>query len=261
MTKALVTVSLGAFFCGLAHRQTATESPSFEVASVKVSTPEERYSDKDSKGRFTLTACPLVPLIARAYGVANDKVSGPGWIDTGGYDIVATYDPETTSGERFWLMMQNLLVERFKLAVHREQNPTAVYALVVDKKGPKLKASLADSAVEDKCSVQGRKMTCVNQNSTMELLARNLRRWLPMNWLALPVVDQTGLKGGYDFTLTWTMTDRAPDGGGISAEAVEPGGIDLFDAIRDQLGLKVEQRKLPVDRIVIDHIERVPTAN
>jgi uncharacterized protein (TIGR03435 family) len=260
MAKALVTVSLGAFFCALAHGQAATESRSFEVASVKVSTPEERYSDKVSPGRLTLIACPLTPLIARAYGVANDKVSGPGWIDTEGYDIAAKYPPDTNE-QRLWLMMQNLLVERFKLAVHREHNPMAVYALVVDKKGPKLKASPADSPTKDTCSMQGRKVTCVSQNSTIDLLARNLRRWLPGNWLALPVVDQTELKGAYDFTLTWTMTDRAPDAGGVSAEAVEPGGIDLFDAIRDQLGLKVEQRKMPVDRIVIDHIERIPTAN
>jgi uncharacterized protein (TIGR03435 family) len=57
------------------------------------------------------------------------------------------------------------------------------------------------------------------------------------------------------------MTNRSPDAGGMAAEAVEPGGVDLFDAIRDQLGLKVEKRKLTIDRIVIDHIEKVPTAN
>jgi uncharacterized protein (TIGR03435 family) len=109
--------------------------------------------------------------------------------------------------------------------------------------------------------MQVRKVTCVSQNSTIDLLAQNLRRWLPGDWLDLPVVDQTGLKGGYDFSLTWTMTDRSPSAGGVAAEAVEPGGVDLFDAIQEQLGLKVEQRKLPVDRIVVDRIERVPTAN
>jgi len=260
MRKAFAIAGFGALLCVHAYGQEAAAAPSFEVASVKVSTPEERYSDKDSVGRFTLIACPLGPLIAKAYGVANDKVVGPAWLDTDGFDIVAKYPPDT-SGEDFWLMMRNLLVERFKLAVHREQNPAPVYALVVDKKGPKLKASPADSPVKDTCSVQGRKLTCLNQNSTMDLLARNLRRWLRMDWLDLPMVDQTGLKGGYDFSLTWTMTNRSPDAGGMAAEAVEPGGVDLFDAIRDQLGLKVEKRKLTIDRIVIDHIEKVPTAN
>jgi uncharacterized protein (TIGR03435 family) len=260
MIKALAIVGFGAFFCVRAYSQADTTSASFEVASVKVSTPEDSYSDKDSPGRFTLTACPLGPLIAHAYGVANDKVTGPAWLDTNGYDIAVKYPPDTTD-EHLWLMMQNLLIERFKLAVHREQNPAPVYALVVDKKGPELKASPADSPVKDTCSMQGRKITCVSQNSTMDLLARNLRRWLPGDWLNLPVVDQTGLKGGYDFSLTWTVTNRAPDAGGVAADAVEPGGVDLFDAIRDQLGLKVEKRKLTIDRIVIDHIEKVPTAN
>ena len=194
MTKAFVIV-IGALSCVRAYSQADTTSPSFEVASVKVSTPEERYSDKESPGRFTLIACPLGPLIAHAYGVANDKVTGPAWLDTDGYDIAVKYPPDTT-GEHLWLMMQNLLVERFKLTVHREQKTAPVYALVADKKGPKLKASPADSPVKDTCSMQGRKVTCVSQNSTMDLLARNLRRWLPMDWLDLPVVDQTGLKGG-----------------------------------------------------------------
>ena len=260
MAKTFIIVSLGALFCGLTYGQDTAVGPSFEVASVKVSAPGEQFSDKSDNERITLIACPLKPLIARAYGVANDKVAAPGWLDTDGYDIVAKTAPDT-NGEHFWLMMRNLLAERFKLAVHREQKTLPVYALVLDKKGPKLKASPADTPVRDTCSMQVRKVTCVSQNSTIDLLAQNLRRWLPGDWLDLPVVDQTGLKGGYDFSLTWTMTDRSPSAGGVAAEAVEPGGVDLFDAIQEQLGLKVEQRKLPVDRIVVDRIERVPTAN
>jgi len=100
------------------------------------------------------------------------------------------------------------------------------------------------------------KSSIVATNCSMENLAQLLGGRMDR-----VVTDYTGLKGGYDFSLTWTMTNRSPDSGGTAAEAVEPGGVDLFDAIRDQLGLKVEKRKVTIDRIVIDHVEKVPAAN
>jgi uncharacterized protein (TIGR03435 family) len=88
----------------------------------------------------------------------------------------------------------------------------------------------------------------------MAEFAESIPHWLSQNWLSLPVVDQTGIQGVYDVSLTWTMT-RRPD------DTVEAPGLSLFDAIEEQLGLKLEQRKAPLDRIVVDRFERVPVAN
>jgi uncharacterized protein (TIGR03435 family) len=96
---------------------------------------------------------------------------------------------------------------------------------------------------------------------TMEDLARNFPRWVSMDWFDLPIVDQTGLHGAYDFSLTWTLTSRREDARAAASEAGEPGAVSLFDAVQDQLGLKLDQRKVPLDRVVIDHAERVPVDN
>jgi uncharacterized protein (TIGR03435 family) len=82
-------------------------------------------------------------------------------------------------------------------------------------------------------------------------LAKDLPRWGPRDWFDLPIVDQTGLDGVYDFSLTFTMTRNIDDAADVS----------LFDALQDQLGLKLERRKAPLDRIVVDRIERAPTEN
>jgi uncharacterized protein (TIGR03435 family) len=178
---------------------------------------------------------------------------GPDWLETEGYDIVAKFGPETT-GETLLLMMQNLLADRFRLAIHHEQKAVPVYALVVGKDGPRLREAPADSQIKSTCSRQGTQLTCQNQKTTMAQLAQNLPRWMPRDWFDLPVVDLTGLRDAYDFSLTWTLTSRRDD-------PVDPAAVDLFDAIQDQLGLKLEQRKTSVDRIVIDHIDRVPIQN
>jgi uncharacterized protein (TIGR03435 family) len=248
-------VAFGALCCDGILAQSTSGRPAFEVASVKVNTTGERPSADGKGDRLTLRNVPMRVIVALAYQVPNDRISGPAWIDSDGYDIVAKPEPGSTR-EDLWPMIQTLLAERFKLSVHREQKPTPAYALVVGKNGPKLKNSSPDSTVQSTCSRQGMKLTCVNQRSTIGQLAQNLPRWLPRDWLGLPVVDQTGLDGAYDFSLTWTMTDRSP-----SAEAADPAGMDLFEAIQEQLGLKLEERKVLLDRIVIDHVERVPSAN
>ena len=194
-------------------------------------------------------------LVAQAYQVNYDRLVGPDWIRTERYDIDAKFPPDAKS-DTLWPMLQNLLAERFKLVVHRDQTLAPVYALVVGKNGPKLQESAADSTVRAKstCSRQGLQLTCKCQKMTMQGLTENLPRWMSRDWFDLPIVDQTDLAGAYDFSVTWTPTDRRDD-------TIDAGGLSLFDAIQDQLGLKLEQRKAPVDRIVIDHIERIPTEN
>lgn len=255
MIPALTLATLSVLGCGAAFGQAAAASaPAFEVASVKRNTTGERDSG-DAKGdRLTLRNMPMTVLIALAYQVPNDRVVGPAWLITDGFDIDAKLPPGATR-ETVWPMMQNLLAERFKLAVHRDQTPVPVYALVVGKSGPKLQEASAESRalerVRDMCSREDMKMTCQSRKSTMADLVRNLPRWMSHDWFDLPIMDQTGLAGSYDFTLTFTMTRNIDD----------PAGGSLLDAIQDQLGLRLERRKAPLERIVIDRIERIPTDN
>jgi len=137
-------------------------------------------------------------------------------------------------------MLQGLLAERFKLALHHEQKPVPVYARVVARNGPKLQEASADSPVKSTCSREGMQITCRNQKTTMADLARNLPRWVSRDWFDLPIMDQTGLQSAYNFSLTWTLTDRPPSAGPGAPEAADPAAIDLFDAIQDQLGLKLD---------------------
>lgn len=248
-----------AVFSSIAFGQTSTSPPTFEVASVKINTSEEPSSGDARNGRLTLHNIPMKVIISRAYQVSNDRVMGPGWIDTEHYDVVAKFAPDTPA-DTLWLMLQNLLADRFKLTAHHEQKPVSVYALLVGKNGPKLKNAASDSVVKSNCSPEGSRITCQSQKTTMAQLAQNLPRWVPRGWFDLPVVDLTDLKGYYDLSLTWTPTNR-PLSADSGAEAAAPDGDDLFAAIQEQLGLKLEQRKAPVDKIVIDHMERVPVEN
>jgi uncharacterized protein (TIGR03435 family) len=104
------------------------------------------------------------------------------------------------------------------------------------------------------CELKGLQLTCRYPKITVAEFAQEIPHWLSQHWLAYPVVDQTGIQGVYDVSLTFTMTNHAED-------TVEPPGLSLFDAIEEQLGLKLEQRKAPFDRIVVDHVERVPLPN
>src|SRR5271157_975331 len=259
MIRALIIAALGVSACGAEFGQAATGGPAFEVASVKRNTTagDSEPTGDSSNGRLSLRNMPLFVLVAQAYQVNYDRLVGPDWIRTERYDIDAKFPPDAKSDATLRLMLQNLLAERFKLVVHRDQTPALVYALVVAKNGPKLQAASAGSEPKNTCSGKNSQLICMNRKSTMADLVRNLPRWMPRDWFDLPVVDQTGLEGTYDFSLTWTSTRRADD----TSAASDPGFISLFDALQDQLGLKLERRKAPLDRIVIDHLERVPTEN
>ena len=259
MTRALAIAGLGAVLSAMTFGQATPSQPAFEVASVKLNTSLSPPSMDAGNGRITMYNYPMKLIVARAYQVANDRVTGPDWISNQGYDIIAKYGPDTTR-ESLWVMLQNLLAERFKLAVHHEQKPVPVYALLVGRNGPKFNEAAADSVAKSVCSHEGGLNTCAIQKSTMAQLAQNLPRWVRADFFGMPVVDLTGLNGAYDFTLTWTWTARPLSAGEGVSQAADP-VVDLFEAIQDQLGLKLEQRKEPVDRIVIDHIERVPVEN
>ncbi|MGB9459126.1 MAG: TIGR03435 family protein [Bryobacteraceae bacterium] len=256
MVRAFAIAGLGVLLSSAIFGQAVKSAPAFEVASVKVNTSgESRSTDNLDNGRLMLHNYPMLGIIAFAYSISFDRVAGPQWLVTARYDIDAKFAPGTVrSRDDLSLMMQNLLSERFHLTMHHEQKPIPVWALVVGKKGPKLQQSAAGSEFKTTCGREGAQVNCKGEKATMAQLAEQLPHWVSQPFFGAPVVDQIGLQGFYDFSLTWTPTNR-PD------ESVEPPAVSLFDAIQDQLGLKLELRKAPVDRIVIDHIDRVPTEN
>jgi len=236
-------------------------APSFEVASVKKNTTSEKPTI-DAKGdQLRIVNVPLRFIVALGWQVPNDRVSGASWTDIDGYDIVAKLPADFTR-DKFGPMLQNLLTERFGLQIHRDQTPVLVYALVLGKGQPSLRAASPGERRTSTCEPKERpKLTCNFQNTTAAQFAESLPHLLPKNWFDAPVMDRTGLTGAYDFTLTFTMTDRPPESDAVAPEPAAPGAPYLLDAIQEQLGLRVERRKIPLDRIVIDHAERTPVAN
>jgi uncharacterized protein (TIGR03435 family) len=246
----------------------------FEVADIRPSRTNENPDANINNGRIEAHALTLKDFIAVAYSVEDDQDrlrGGERWLGTDRFDIVAKTEP-TASIDTLRVMLQNLLAERFHLKVHKELEPVTVYALTAVK--PKVKD--ADPSTRDTCKVGaadgGRMITC--QNTTMAQFADKLRNY-STGYLEHPVVDLTGLNGAYDFALTFTpraalervgggknaKEDATPAGGAIPMPADRAVGLTIFEAIERQLGLKLAAQKHPMPVIVIDHVDRTPTAN
>jgi uncharacterized protein (TIGR03435 family) len=253
----------------------------FEVAYVKPSDPDDhsaRFSLGDG-GRFTVRDATLKSLIADAWGIQEDMiVDAPKFTDSDRWDVVAKA-PDVTAADgdadidSLLTMLQALLKDRFRLAVHYEDRPMPAFVMSALK--PKLKA--ADPASRSGCKeglptlvkvdprgtnpVLGRLLTCTN--TSMGYLAENLR-FLASGYVNSDVLDSTGLEGGWDFTLSFSKLAQfrgpAPVPG---AEAVpDPNGaISLPTAMEKQLGLRLELKKRPVPVLVIGHIEQKPSDN
>jgi uncharacterized protein (TIGR03435 family) len=229
-------------------------SPVFEVAAVKPSNPTPGPNDRRalrSGGRYTAIGFTLSMLISLAYGVQRYEISGPAWIYSDRYDIVAKMEPKTNN-DQLTLMLRQLLAERFKLTLHHETKELPVYALIIGKNGSKLTKSAAETPYSRKIG-DGR-LICSGCPLT------NFRTWLT-NLLGRTVVDLTGLTGKYDFQLEFTPDQRPtiqPDG--TVAAAQLSGGPSIFTALQEQLGLKLESRKHPVDMLILDHADH-PSEN
>ena len=243
--------------------------PTFEVATIKRNTSGSdaaRFSGQT--GRLAITNNPLRNIIRNAWGLQGFQiVGGPDWISTERWDIVAKAEGNP-QGPVMLAMVQNLLADRFKLVTHRETREMPIYALVLAKAdrsfGPKLRASSTDCEKEMTAAIaRGGKpptdrvlcgMRTLNGHIEMNAvpmanLARNLS---PI--AGRSVIDKTGLTGGFDAELTWT-----PDASlGNSPDAPPPSsdGPSLFTAIQEQLGLKLDAQRGPVDVLVIDSVER-----
>jgi uncharacterized protein (TIGR03435 family) len=236
----------------------ATASPEFEAATIKpVKEPDpNRMNDRTDGRRYTTRNTTLRDLILMAYGVDRQQIAGgPAWIATDEYDVDAVAGEGQMADHREE-MLQKLLADRFKLAFHREQREQSIYALMVAKGGPKLKAADANEKQGSGCTRLGE---CAFRRDPLQHFAR----WLGYGVLDRPVVDKTGIAGEFDFTLQWTPDETQFAGMGIHV----PPPVDnpnappgLFTAIQEQLGLMLEPQKIPSEVLVIDHAER-PTEN
>ena len=266
MQLKLVTIALLAAV-GLCQSQDGDSSfrPEFEVASIKPDPiPLQNIRIGKPGGRLVARGIFTKFLIALAYNVQEFQIlDGPSWINREQYSIDAKpgdnpkgpllslyFNQRQKEDDEFKLRIQSLLADRFQLRIHKETREQQVYSLVVAKNGPKFKESKFNEGDVEKGRLPGLKMFPYQLTGTsvdIHLLAEQLSRSLGRN-----VIDQTGLNGAYDFDLRW-VPDVA-DGDSV------PDGPSIFTAVQEQLGLKLESGKAPVDAIIIDHIEK-PSPN
>jgi uncharacterized protein (TIGR03435 family) len=235
----------------VACRVFAQTAPEFESASVKVNVTHEangegrpRSAINATPGYLTAQNATLSQYVQWAYNVQAFQVSGPAWIDSERYDISArSHGPAPKDQLR--LMLQALLRDRFQLALHRETKEMAGYALVVAKSGPKLR----ESTTEGEPVMKPSRSILTAERATMPWFADVLT-----NPLRSPVVDQTGLTGRYDFTIDIAKCANPGMGPDDMAGA-------LSECVQQELGLRIERRKLPLAVFVVDRAERIPKAN
>jgi uncharacterized protein (TIGR03435 family) len=231
----------------------------FEVASIKPNTTGARMSVELSGDRFTAFDIGLGPLVLMAYDLNVRQVSGLDHTFGDRYDIVAKAEHRLRSAE-LRQMIQSLLADRFKLQVHWETREVPVYSLEVANSSPKLRRS--DRQEEDIPRVRtpdsagGRETTSgvSYTNESMADFAWALSRMAGVG--DRQVIDNTGLDGNYDFTLSFDRNPVPPGG----TDPLPRLGPDIFSAVKAQLGLKLESARAPVRFLVIDHAER-PSAN
>jgi uncharacterized protein (TIGR03435 family) len=216
----------------------------FEVAAVKPSDadPSSTSGIGTKRGRLNANNVTLKRCIMGAYHMGrNQIIGGPDWLDADRFEIVAKSDQPTDGDAELMAMLQTLMAERFKLALHRETRTMQAYAIEVIKNGPKLEKADGGEGITE--SGRGRLDA---RNTTMEHLAEILSRQMD-----LPVVNRTGLDGVFNLKLQWT-----PE----SARSSPDAGPSIFTAIQEQLGLRLRAQKAPLEVLVIDHAER-PLAN
>jgi uncharacterized protein (TIGR03435 family) len=264
MKRVLAGISLFALLSLAIFGQSPARPPTFDIADVHTSAHSTfPFMDGGTlRGdRYVVRNATMVDLIAAAYDVDGDKVlSGPSWLDTDRYDVIAKAAPKTPP-ETVRLMLQTLLADRFELVLHTDSKPMPVFVLSVGKAGkPKLKE--ADPAGATGCQPPPNQpqptpgtifyisMSC--KNMSMEVFAQQIHQ-MAGGYLANPVVDQTELKGSWDFDFKWSPK-------GLLAQSGAD-GISIFDAMDKQLGLKLEAQKVAMPVYMVDSVNEKPTAN
>jgi uncharacterized protein (TIGR03435 family) len=238
----------------------------FEVASIKPSKGEARASAEFSEGgnRFTATNMPLGGLILMAYNITVRQLSGPGTGLSGRYDVSAKAE-HAVSRDQMLRMLQALLVDRFKLVLHRETKEVPVYALVVGKGGPKLHPS--DTPKSEGANPRTPSRAGGSEPKSGHLIFRNESMadfaWALSRSAATGdrvVLDYTGLDGTYDFELKFERVGAPPVGAETRELAAGLEGPSIFEAVQEQLGLRLESKKGAVEFLIVDSVEK-PSAN
>jgi uncharacterized protein (TIGR03435 family) len=268
----------------------------FDVATIKPSKPDTESRARINGNQVDVQGLPLKFLITFAWDLnPNDPevlVGAPKWLDSDHFDIlakVATDSPASAASNTQRIdiddlrqMVRALMVDRFKLQTHIEDRPVSAYTLIAIN--PKLRK--ADPLSRTRCKegpgpdgkdprttspVLNRLLTC--QNMTMAQIGDELQR-VAAGYIYGPVLDGTGIKGSWDFTLSFSSADltqaraaggatgsTAPSADSSSTASDPSGAVSLFDAVNRQLGLKLEKQRRPAPVLVIDHIEEKPTEN
>lgn len=230
----------------------ADANPSFEVATIKPSRPDEHGPRYDFRSRrFSVIHASLSDLLKFSYGLQQSQIAkAQDWVNSESYDISAKPDGEGEPSIKQWeSMVKKLMADRFQLKFHFEKQEQAVYMLTVARTGPKLTRSESDPSASGGMGF-GPPGNFGATNQTMADIAEALGQGV----LNRPVEDQTGLTGRFNLRLAWT-----PDG--LAAATDNPSTLpDFFTAIREQLGWKLVSAKAPVDVLVIDRVER-PSPN
>jgi uncharacterized protein (TIGR03435 family) len=295
--SALRGPSIALFAIGLSAQTPAA----FEAASVKPALTQAKAlhggPGTNSPGQLT-GAASLKALIERAYEMKPYQIGAPGWMDSARYEIAAKI-PQSATREQTDAMLRTLLTERFHLAAHRETKELPVLELVIAKNGPKLRASANDQtpaaeadtplrtpkftagadglpelAPGTKLPHSYRAMIAGSDGVRIKLWARHetIAKLVDdlSSYLNRPVFDRTGLQGQYDFTLDWAMDTT----GGIPRAGPPPDMIDsfsgpiganesttIFAALQSHLGLRLDQKKGPVEVLIVDGADKVPVGN
>jgi uncharacterized protein (TIGR03435 family) len=292
MRGARILVGLCGLLAAWLAQAQAPATERFEVASVKPAGPPGVGQGTEARGgpgtsdpgQITYTRMFLTQVFRLAFEMSWEfELSGPGWLDSERFTISAKI-PAGATQEQFRHMLQNLLVDRFGLKFHHESKIVPAYELVVTSSGVKFRESdvltnaspaappprtvatdkdgfpVLPPGVNSARSVQNGRVRLSARMMSISALAGRLERET-----GRPVIDKTGLTGAYDLKLDYSVDGlggqlwvaRAQQG--LDAGAPDDGGPTLFNALQQQLGLKLEDRKEPFDVIVIDHLEKVPT--
>ncbi len=223
------------------------QPPAFEVASIKPAPPPTgpgiSVHTSSDQGRVTMSNVSLRDVLLQAYKIRGQQLSTPDWMDNTRFDIVAKIPADATK-EQVPAMLQTLLADRFRLVLHKESKIMPVYALVPTKSGPKLHPVDGEHGLHTNGTKAGTTMKGeVSMATLAEALSRNLDR---------PVVDMTGIPGAFEIEMSWRPDDAPADASDSPS---------LFTALQETMGLKLEARKAPLDYLVVDHAEKLPTEN
>ena len=291
MKRSLFATLLASFAVCLAFSQSADAPPRFEAADIRESPKAQNNfpfmrNPPVHAGRWEVKSATMVDLIHLAYNIDADKVlGGPSWLEMNHYDVTAKIPAETTPDAQK-LMLQALLAERFKLVVHNDTKPLPTHALVAGKK-PQLKEATGSEDPGCKPQTQstggpeggGMKIMMAGsmmgggdsapmtlslgpggtilygcRNMSMEAFAANLRGMMGTQIGPNPVIDETGIKGKWNFDVRWSM-------GIIGPNMNNSDRITLSEALEKQLGLKLEDRQVPMPVVVVDSVNEKPAPN